>query len=187
MISLACSVYCKSGARGFNLVEAAIVLGVVGLVIGGIWVAASTVSENHKINQTITGIGQMTQDFRNMYSGLEPSPGPFDANLFKFYPGWTKRNSATCCTSNDQVDPFGNVTYFNVQAPNYITFNLYNLPKSRCMALAIGYSRLAGVHLILGVGSSGGPNVYWYGPFPINVSQASDICISGELAVSMQK
>jgi competence protein ComGC len=38
--------------RGFNLVEAAIVLGVVGLVIGGIWTAASAVSENHKINET---------------------------------------------------------------------------------------------------------------------------------------
>lgn len=31
---------------GFNLIEAAIVLGVVGLVIGGIWVAASAVRNN---------------------------------------------------------------------------------------------------------------------------------------------
>ena len=34
--------------RGFNLIESAIVLGVVGLVIGGIWVAASAVNENWK-------------------------------------------------------------------------------------------------------------------------------------------
>ncbi len=35
--------------KGFSLVEAAIVLAVVGLVVAGIWVAASSVSENQKI------------------------------------------------------------------------------------------------------------------------------------------
>lgn len=36
----------KRTLRGFNLIEAAIVLGVVGLVIGGIWVAAAAVQSN---------------------------------------------------------------------------------------------------------------------------------------------
>lgn len=34
--------------HGFNLIEAAIVLGVIGLVIGGIWVAASAASEQRR-------------------------------------------------------------------------------------------------------------------------------------------
>lgn len=42
--------------RGFNLVEAAIVLGVVGLVIGGIWSAASAIRTNYLVNQTYNGI-----------------------------------------------------------------------------------------------------------------------------------
>lgn len=42
--------------HGFSLIEAAIVLGVVGLVIGGIWVAASSVSENRKIAQMASDI-----------------------------------------------------------------------------------------------------------------------------------
>lgn len=37
--------------KAFSLIEAAIVLGVVGLVIGGIWVAASAVMENNRINR----------------------------------------------------------------------------------------------------------------------------------------
>ena len=32
--------------RGFNLIEIAIVLGVTGVVIGGVWVATSSVREN---------------------------------------------------------------------------------------------------------------------------------------------
>ncbi len=39
--------------RGFNLIESAVVLGVVGLVIGGIWVAAAKVKEDTQITETI--------------------------------------------------------------------------------------------------------------------------------------
>lgn len=38
--------------RGFNLIEAAIVLGVAGLVVAGIWVAAAAISERREINNT---------------------------------------------------------------------------------------------------------------------------------------
>jgi hypothetical protein len=38
----------RRSQRGFNLIEAAIVLGVIGLVIGGIWVAAASVQRNNR-------------------------------------------------------------------------------------------------------------------------------------------
>ena len=41
--------------RGFNLIESAIVLGVVGAVIGGIWVAASAVNDHIKWYQLEKG------------------------------------------------------------------------------------------------------------------------------------
>lgn len=41
---------------GFSLIEAAIVLGVVGLVIGGIWVAASAVQEGMRLNKAIQAL-----------------------------------------------------------------------------------------------------------------------------------
>jgi hypothetical protein len=42
--------------RGFSLIEAAVVLGVVGLVIGGIWAAAVTVKENLEVNQILESV-----------------------------------------------------------------------------------------------------------------------------------
>lgn len=42
--------------RGFNLVEAAIVLGVIGLVIGGIWVAAASATKSLNISNTARNI-----------------------------------------------------------------------------------------------------------------------------------
>ena len=59
----------NSYKKGFNLVEAAIVLGVVGLVIGGIWAAASTVSENQKVAEAKAGIGSACENFKNLYAG----------------------------------------------------------------------------------------------------------------------
>lgn len=51
--------------RGFNLIEAAIVLAVVGLVIGGIWVAAANVSEKNKLNRTTGFVLSLAQAIDN--------------------------------------------------------------------------------------------------------------------------
>jgi type II secretory pathway pseudopilin PulG len=55
--------------RGFNLIEAAIVLGVVGLVIGGIWVAAAAVQSNMRESDASKQLIQMVQNIRNLYYG----------------------------------------------------------------------------------------------------------------------
>ncbi len=59
--------------RGFNLVEAAIVLGVVGLVIGGIWVAAASVQSNLRKSDASKGLIQIVQNVRNLFYGQSPS------------------------------------------------------------------------------------------------------------------
>ena len=59
--------------RGFNLIEAAVVLGVVGLVIGGIWVAANAVSNRTKYNKLRTEIMQIYRAVNNLYGNMEDS------------------------------------------------------------------------------------------------------------------
>lgn len=54
--------------RGFSLIEAAIFLGVMGLVLGAVWGAASTVNFNRQINATIGDMIQITQNMRSLYS-----------------------------------------------------------------------------------------------------------------------
>ncbi len=63
----------KKSKRGFNLIEAAIVLGVVGLVIGGIWVAAAAVQSNMRESDTSKGLLQIVQNTRNLYYGQTPT------------------------------------------------------------------------------------------------------------------
>lgn len=59
--------------RGFSLIEAAIVLGIVGLVIGGIWVAASAISHRQKDNDFRILYGQ-TLDLAQRYKRLGGMP-----------------------------------------------------------------------------------------------------------------
>lgn len=55
--------------HGFNLVESAIVLGIVGLVIGGIWLAAAEINERMKIQRTIEQLASIVNCVREK---LEP-------------------------------------------------------------------------------------------------------------------
>jgi Tfp pilus assembly protein PilE len=54
--------------KGFNLIEAAIVLGIVGLVVGGIWVAATSVYANLRSKQATDQLLKITQSVRALYA-----------------------------------------------------------------------------------------------------------------------
>lgn len=54
--------------KGFNLIEAAIVLGVVGLIVGGIWSAASRFHERWKVNKFITDLSTIIRNTQDLIS-----------------------------------------------------------------------------------------------------------------------
>lgn len=55
--------------RGFSLTEMAIVLGIVGVVIGGIWAAAAMVSRNRLIQQQKQDLTTIVEGMRTLYAG----------------------------------------------------------------------------------------------------------------------
>lgn len=57
----------KTRRAGFNLVEAAIVLGVVGLVIGGIWIAAAQVRQAQRVSELAQDILFIVRSARNLF------------------------------------------------------------------------------------------------------------------------
>ena len=54
--------------KGFNLIEAAIVLGIVGLVVGGIWVAATSVYANLRSKTATDQLLKVAQGVRALYA-----------------------------------------------------------------------------------------------------------------------
>jgi|GEM_PF-1830697 prepilin-type N-terminal cleavage/methylation domain-containing protein len=85
--------------KGFTLTEIAIVLGIIGLILGAIWAAASGVYANLKANQGQQGILSASQAVRSMYAtsantGIAvatptviTTPGEFPVNWQSSTPG----------------------------------------------------------------------------------------------------
>lgn len=132
--------------RGFNLVEAAIVLGVVGIVIGGIWVTASTVMENIKVNQALNGMQTIVENFRRNWKGfsldaMEASPNaPYmgqDPTGFQNIEGFTYQNLHYI------YDPWGRLmaaTFDNHGTLGEVfSLSLYDVPRSVCMKMLFAW------------------------------------------------
>jgi hypothetical protein len=57
-----------SRQAGFNLIEAAIVLGIVGLIVGGIWAAAASAYENMRQQGASKNLLSLAQSIRGFYA-----------------------------------------------------------------------------------------------------------------------
>jgi len=60
--------------NAFSLIEAAIVLGIVGLVIGGIWVAAAAVSQNRIRTDMLANVRDMRIRIAEVWKGIPLTP-----------------------------------------------------------------------------------------------------------------
>lgn len=56
-----------STPHGFSLIEAAIVLGVIGLVIGGIWIAAADLTAKQRLNEAAAGTLTTIENARRLF------------------------------------------------------------------------------------------------------------------------
>lgn len=53
--------------QGFSLIESMIILGIIALIIGGIWVAATAITSKLRINQAINEVFGIVQGTRNFF------------------------------------------------------------------------------------------------------------------------
>ncbi len=65
----------KQKRRGFTLTEIAIVLGIIGLILGAIWAAAAAVYSNMKVNSAERGITFAAQQVHSMFATASGNTG----------------------------------------------------------------------------------------------------------------
>jgi hypothetical protein len=177
--------------KGFNLIESAIVLGVVGLIIGGIWVAAASVYENWKVSKTISDIEIIVKNAQNLISIADSKTIALSAGLTS-----TLRDAGAF--PNDWVfgstvkSPFwGNAYVMNEQGR--FDFGILNkIPRSVCIKLLV---RMGAMGAMAGDSGSGSMARSFLGyafandnaghqtyitTFPITPSAAEAICLSAD-------
>lgn len=147
--------------RGFNLIEAAIVLGVVGLVIGGIWYAASSVMEKQKQNAVLD---MMTLAVNKMKNALREVPLDYytegeDFNSLAVGIGALPKNLET---------PYGPIwAAYDIEGKPGIAFKLFNLSSGACIALTSRFSNDAETYGLSRL-SFYDQTYHLYETFPIN-------------------
>ena len=126
--------------RGFTLTEMAIVLGVIGLILGAIWVAAASVYANLYVSEASTETIMIVQNFKALYginrngqasNGMDITALAINAGLIPSNMIQTGNTSyALGPWSNSQVNVYSGSTW------NAITVAFWNISQSTCNRLA---------------------------------------------------
>ena len=145
----------KNVKRGFTLTEVAVVLGIMGLILGAVWSAASAVYSNMHISSTTTELLTVSQGVKAMYASS--TTADTNANMTKWgvtaqtgngltyiragiFPG-TSTDTGNAATATRAFDPWnGNVV---VQAADALVAGdslafvvvFDNVPVPACTAL----------------------------------------------------
>ena len=176
---------------GFTLTEAAIVLGIVGLILGAIWVAASAVYNNMRINRTSEQILKIVQNIRSLYAGTHSFDGitngqdiTLDLVPAKVFPNdMVKVEGANTYVYH----AWGNSSETSVIArgwlgsPPRFSIEYVGAPQDACMkiiTLATGDERDAGIFQAGNQLNSG--ELVLFTEFPITVTEARTICTTSE-------
>jgi len=164
-------------SRGFTLTEAAIVLGIVGLILGAIWVAAGAVYNNQRIATTSTQILQMVNGIRSLYAASTTVDiGDISLNLAKA--GAVPKDMVLLNSSNVPVGVRdiwdGDVTITGVNSGENFSVAFEDVPQEACANLLV---RLTGQGRDTGFISAGAASqILLSGKSGITVTEAVASC-----------
>ena len=154
----------KSHKRGFSLIEAAIVLGVVGLVIGGIWIAASAVSDHSKVNSTLSGVVKACDKAASLFVRRMLPSGSYEQDILSaaiavnaFPTDWVKGSTVK--------SPIGGNILMSILGPDYapiaggaMPIYLTDVPQKYCRQLLPKINVRTGSYFVYSIVVGTGPN-----------------------------
>lgn len=161
--------------RGFTLTEAAIVLGIVGLILGAIWVAAAAVYNNLRVTTTSNQLLQIVQSVRSMHATQQTVDASISGLLVAKAGGMPKDmlrlNASGIPTAVEDVWG-GDVAIAAAASNGAFSVSFEDVPQGPCSDLLVrntGSGRDSG---LIGAGNASATNT----TFPLNISTAVGAC-----------
>ena len=162
----------RTGKRGFNLIEAAIVLGVIGLIIGGIWVAAAAVQNNLRISNSSRNLIQIVQNIRNLYYGQSPATATITTTLIS-----AGSIPADMVNGTTIVNAWNGAVTVELATTDTFDVSFDNVPQGACIDLITKNTNLStGIGLSRIVVTPGTASAVTTTTFPILPSAAVTSC-----------
>lgn len=176
----------KKGCRGFSLTELAVVLGLVGVVTGAIWVAASAVYRNARIKTASDQMGQIAQNVRALHAlqtTIDAAVTQTQWIAHGVFPADMVVGTGGSATTLNRWGGVTRVDVANVNGTNGDGFivSFGAVPQSDCIDFVVrnaGQSRdtgLVGVTASQGNGASAGTSNNSL-TFPLNATTVTGIC-----------
>lgn len=134
----------RATQKGFNLIEAAIVLGIVGLVVGGIWVAATSVYSNLRSKSASDLLLKVAQSVRALYATSATTGYAANTDITAFMaqsnvlPTGALTTASTAATAANTVNPWNGQIGIDARANGTsfaVTFS--NVPSPACVDLVM--------------------------------------------------
>lgn len=123
----------KNDQSGFSLIESAIVLAVMGLVIGGIWVAAAAVQSNWREQSAQTQLLQIVANVRELYQSQRTMGSTVDMKSLitaSVFP------AEMVASDNTAQNPWnGDVAIAQANSGKEFTVTSQNVPDQACINL----------------------------------------------------
>lgn len=164
----------KKMKRGFTLTEIAIVLGIMGLILGAIWAAAAAVYGSQRMNNASNQVAQIVQSVRKIYSTAN-SISPVSSNitgdlaLAGQVPSGMLRGgfayaAGGAIATNYLVGPFPNglTAIYSTSDGNGFVISMSSVSQANCISLLTsigGASRDAGLFLAVAETPSAAPAI----------------------------
>lgn len=167
---------CRSvKSSGFSLIEAAVVLGVIGLVIGGIWAAAATVQENRRQSRMLEAAIYIINGIEGRYRNFSDSVTFSDAIGVprSAWPGIIP-DDMNVVGVDTPVSPWGTPITINVTNDARTIWMYLEVPIAACIKLGPKIDSMLGKF----GGGTGGAG-YGFGIYRIStLSSATQYCNS---------
>ncbi|MGE4350847.1 MAG: type II secretion system protein [Bdellovibrionales bacterium] len=113
---------------GLSLIELAIVLGVMGLVSGAIWVAASSVREQQPIQDSVQIVTEIASNVRGIYTGFPTASAP---SLSEQISRGIFPQAVVNDAGSDTINPWGGTISLDFPSGRLSGFSInYTLPTS---------------------------------------------------------
>ena len=180
----------RTTQRGFTLTELAIVLGIMGVILGAIWTAASMVYANMKVKNAQTQAIEIVNNFRELWTGQQsPNLGDWtDITCVGVGSGYFPSDMlppSTCTTGTFSTYPQGPWAGSYVAVQSYqslapgIIIGYNHIPQSACNTLSLSLSTTSSLEWENINGNTQWVNGVNGGGTPANATTISGLCVPG--------